>query len=306
MLDFRRLNLSKRKEFLDMADAAYKYLSPPVTDEEKAGFERFMRVFSSADEQFRCVDERNILHAKYQEQLDAAVAKRLNAEKNRLAEIERKQKLKEEAEQRLKAIEEKNRQTLIDEQKRIAELKQNCAQYGATIANAMLTAAITDDRTQLDEELRKTEEYMRLQLVQNAEEIKAFNALKLFIKDQEKELKALQLYKKRLAVINASHNIYVTIARKNVVQIEQIVPGAIYGRSTKSNKPRTILLHQLPTVSRASFCKEITRRFKVLNNPDFFISLFNRHVDKIALKDMPEKGFWKTYWLFFAKELEKK
>ena len=210
-----------------------------------------------------------------------------------------------ESEQRIREIEERNKQAQQDFVKRIKELKLQCFGRGEKLAKAMLEAAITDDRSALDECKLEVEEFIIVTLALTTEEKAIFDQLKKFCVNLEKELKNIQVYKKRLAGINAGDNIYITLD-KEVYTLTRVEQGKLWCKSRNAAYERPVAFHEMPGVVRQRLYKRLKISHPELNNPDFFISLLNRHVDAVALKDMPPKGFWKDYWVYFAKDVQKK
>lgn len=305
IINFRMLNPQAGEKFLSMADAAYPMLMTAATGEEIAALERFLKVYSPIDEKLRCAAPREKLRSAYVKKLDLAAAARAKLEAERLAQIEAQKRKEQEAAELAAKIDEQNKIAQAQQAKYYAQLKKDCQTQGEKLAEAMLDAAINDDRTALDSALLDADDFIRLSLAQSVEEKREIAKLSGFIKALNTELKNLQLYKRRLGNIRGRHGLYLTLADKDVVLVENIVPGGITCRNNDTGLLRTVNLHKLPASSRNTFVKVMSRRFKQLKNPGFFIGVFDRNVDALALKDIPAKGFWKDYWHYFARILKK-
>ena len=304
LLDFRRSNPQMRTAFLERVDEIYEMLRNPVTEDEKKAYESFLPGFSSTDEQFRCVDARNKLRDKFYAEVNAKIAEQANAEKERKRKEELKARQAAEAEKRMREIEERNKQEQQEFAKRIKELKTQCFSRGEKLAKAMLDTAITGERSALDDIKLEVEEFILVTVALTVEERAIFDLLKKFCVSLEKELKNIQAYKQLLAKVNADDNIYITLDKKAYV-LTRIDQGKLWFKSRDAAYERPVAFHELPGVIRQRFYKRLKLSHPKLNNPDFFVSLLNRHVDATALKDMPPKGFWKDYWAYFSKEIQK-
>jgi len=302
---FRRSNPQMRMEFLKQVDEVYEMLRNPVTDEEKKAYENFLSGFSSTDEQFRCMDARNKLRNKFFEEVDAKIAEREKAEAERKRQDELKARQAAEAEQRVREIEERNKREQQEFVKRIKELKAQCFSRGEKLAKVMLDTAISGDRSAFDEVKLEVEEFIMVTVALTVEEKAIFDQLKKFCVNLEKELKNIQAYKQQLAKVNADDNIYITLD-KRVYILNRIADGKLWCKAQGVVYERPVAFHEMPGVVRQRLYKRLKMSHPKLNNPDFFVSLLNRHVDATALKDMPSKGFWKDYWAYFAKEIQKK
>jgi ERCC4-related helicase len=100
-------------------------------------------------------------------------------------------------------------------------------------------------------------------------------------------------------------NIYVTLNRRGMV-VAKVEPSSITVVPRGSGREQKTLIRNFTEAVRVRFCRRIKSKYPKLNNLDFFISLFDKHVDAMALKDKPAKGFWKDYWRHFVKDFEKK
>ena len=304
LLKFRRAHREKRDEFLAQVDAVYTQLAAPVTDEEKKAFELFLQGFSPTDEQFRCVPARTRLRQELVDKLSARVAAREEKEAEEKRQLELKKRQEEAAAKRAQEIEKRNKQEKIEQKKRIQELKVQCDQWSEKLAVAMVDTVISGDRTALDELKRDIDSAVKIMILRYTEERNMIAQLKKFMTALEKEMKNLTAYKKELEKVNAKDRIYITLGRQ-AMTVSKIEPGFIRC-IMESGSERTTVLHGLTEKVRSRLCRRLKSKYGKLNNADFFISLFDRHVDKIALKDKPEKGFWKDYWNNFAKGFEKK
>ena len=287
-----------------MADKMYPEILKAVTPEEIAARNRFFNIYSPTDEKIRCDAARKKIKEKYLTQIDLAVSARNKAEQERLARIEaEKRKAAEDA--RIAAeIDAKNKQEKIQQDQNLAQLKKGCQEQGEKLAEAMLEAAISNDRSKLDMALLDAGDFVRLTFVQSAEEKKVLAQLTGFIKAINNELKALQTYKRRLGNIRSIHNLNIIYNKKELL-VEKIQPGEIRC-TTGEDRLLVVSFHKLPESSRSKLIGQIKLNLKQLNNPGFFIAVFDRHVDKLALKDIPAKGFWKEYWSYVSKHLFKK
>ena len=306
LLNFRLLNPQKGSEFLAMADKMYPEILKAVTPEEIAARKRFFNIYSPTDEKIRCDVARKKIREKYLTQIDLAVSARNKAEQERLARIEEEKRKAAEAARIAAEIDAKNKQDKMQQDQNLAQLKKGCQEQGEKLAEAMLDAAISNDRSKLDMALLDADDFVRLTIAQSAEEKKVLGQLTGFIKSINKELKTLQTYKRRMGNIRSTHNLNI-IYNKKALLVEKIQPGEIRC-TTGEDRLVVVSFHKLPDSSRNRLIRQIkiNPKLKQLNNPGFFIGVFDRHVDKLALKDIPAKGFWKEYWNYFSKHLYKK
>ena len=305
LMSFRRSNPQMRTSFLERVDEVYEMLRNPVTDEEKKAYENFLQGFSSTDEQFRCMDARNKLLRKFHDEVNAKIAEREKIEIERKRKEELKARQAAEAEQRVREIEERNKREQQEFNNRIKELKIHCFGRGEKLAKAMLDVMVTGDRSAFDEIKLDVEEYILVTVALSNEEKAIFEQLKKFCVNIEKELKNIQAYKQKLTKVNADDNIYIML-NKEVYIVNRIDDGKIWCKSPSFSRERPVAFHEMAGADRKKFYNRLKMSHPELNNPDFFVSLLNRHVDATALKDMPAKGFWKDYWSYFVKEVQKK
>ena len=305
VINFRMLNPQDGKKFLEMADAVYPTLPSAATEDEVLAVERFLKVYSPVDEKLRCASGREKLRSVYVKKLDLAAENRAKAEAERLAQIEAQKRKAAEAAELAAKIDAQNKLAQQQQAKKLEQMKKDCLIQGEKLAEAMLRAVIEEDNSAMETALLDVDDFIRLAVVQTAEEKKIFSQLTKFIAAVKKEMNVLKLYKRRLGNINKNHNLDITLFDKSVALVENVSPEGISCRNER-DVLRQVKFYSLPDSSRARFAKTVAIRFKKqLPNPGFFIALFERHVDKLALKDRPEKGFWKDYWSYFEKSLKK-
>ena len=304
LLDFRQAQPEARNEFLTRVDKHYLEIIAPQTEEERELFQRFIRAFSTTDEQFRCDSGREALRKEFSDKLAVIEAARRKAEELRQQQIALEQKRKEEREIRAKELDELNRQEQKQRLELLKQLKTDCFKHGETIASKLVTAALTQDRTELDAALENAANFVAVTVIQSAEEKAIFAKLTGFLRDVDKEYNALLLYQKRLANISKRHNLYLTMHNSEVALVEGISPDGIRCR-TSNEVMHTVKFHQLPVSSRNSFSRVMAHRFKQLPAPGFYLPLLEQHVDAVARKHIPASGFWKNYSEYFLKTFKK-
>ena len=305
LVKFRRNNPEQREEFLKQVDEAYEMLENPVTDEEKQAFANLLQSFAPADEHFRCAAARNKLRQEFMERIFKRTAEREAAEAARKEQEMLKIRQAQEAERRNRELRERNKLEQAAQAKRIKEFKAQCAVLNSKLAVAMIDASVSGDRTALDAVKTEVAEFIKLTIVKTNEEKNEIAQFNKFMPAIERELKNLAAYRKELAKVNENDNVYVTLNRRGMV-VAKIVPCEITVVPHGSGREQKTLIRNFTEAVRARFCRRIKSKYPKLNNLDFFISLFDKHVDAMALKDKPAKGFWKDYWRHFVKDFEKK